>query len=257
VGQGGRAEGRAAAARSPPNIQNLYYAELEPLWAVCAELDLPVHRHATAPASHEGGEASKLAAQVCGVYESYYFGRRALFQMVLTGVLERHPDLRFVLTEVGGAVWVIRELAALDRFVHGAHDDGTINAMFAAEAVAGLSKLPSEYFRDSCFVSSLMSAPDVAKRATIGVDQLLWGADFPHHEGTAPYTLEILRATLHEVPEHEVRAITSGNAARVYDVDLVQLQALADEVGPTVEQVATPLAADEVPDDPNARLLIG
>jgi predicted TIM-barrel fold metal-dependent hydrolase len=239
------------------NIQNLYYAELEPLWAVCAELDLPVHRHATAPASHEGGEASKLAAQVCGVYESYYFGRRALFQMVLTGVLERHPDLRFVLTEVGGAVWVIRELAALDRFVHGAHDDGTINAMFAAEAVAGLSKLPSEYFRDNCFVSSLMSAPDVAKRATIGVDQLLWGADFPHHEGTAPYTLEILRATLHGVPEPEVRAITSGNATRVYDVDLAQLQALADEVGPTVEQVATPLAANEVPDDPNARLLIG
>jgi predicted TIM-barrel fold metal-dependent hydrolase len=192
---------------------------------------------------------------VCGVYESYYFGRRALFQMVLTGVFERHPNLRFVLTEVGGSTWLTRELASLDAFARGAQVDGTINAMFGAEAMAGLSKLPSEYFRDNCFVSSLISRYEVAKREQIGLEQLLWGSDFPHHEGTAPYVREVLRATMHDLPEHEVRMLTSGNAARVYDVDLAFLQTLADEVGPTVAEVATPLAADEVPDDPNALLL--
>jgi predicted TIM-barrel fold metal-dependent hydrolase len=237
------------------NIQNLYDANLELLWAACADLQLPVHRHATAPASHEGGEASRVGAQVCGVYESYYFGRRALFQLVLTGVFERHPDLQFVLTEVGGSTWVLRELASMDGFVRGSQVDGTINAMFGAEAVARLSKLPSEYFRDNCFISSLISSYEVAQRQAIGVDQLLWGADFPHHEGTVPYVREVLRATMHDVPEVEVRALTSGNAARVYDVDLAQLQALADEIGPTVAEVATPLAPDEVPADPNARLL--
>ena len=237
------------------NVQNLYYADLEPLWAVCADLGLPVHRHSTSPSSHEGGEASRLGAQVCGVYESYYFGRRALFQLVLTGVFERHPSLQFVLTEVGGSTWVIRELASLDAFFHGAQVEGTINAMFGAEAVSRLSKLPSEYFRDNCFVSSLISRYEIAKREQIGVGQLLWGSDFPHHEGTVPYVREVLRATMHEVPEDEVRAMTSLNAARVYDVDLEVLQTFADEIGPTVAEVATPLSPGEVPADPNARLL--
>ena len=237
------------------NIQNLYYADLEPLWAVCAELDLPVHRHAIAPASDEGGEESRAAARICGVHESYYFGRRALFQLLLAGVFERHPTMKFVLTEVGGSAWVISELAALDRLVRGAHDDGTINAMFAAEAVAMLSKLPSEYFAQSCFVSTLLSSREVARRHEIGIDQLLWGSDFPHHEGTAPYTFETLRAGLCDIPEDEVRTLTSLNAARAYDVDLELLQSLADDMGPTVEQIATPLRAEEIPDDPNFRWL--
>ena len=44
-------------------ITNLYYADLDPLWAICAELEMPVHRHANAPSSDEGGEASRAAAQ--------------------------------------------------------------------------------------------------------------------------------------------------------------------------------------------------
>jgi predicted TIM-barrel fold metal-dependent hydrolase len=237
------------------SIQNLYYASLDPLWQTCAELEMPVHRHSTAPASDEGGEDSRAAARICGVHESYYFGRRALFQLVLSGVFERHPTMKFVLTEVGGSAWVVRELATLDRLVQGAEEDGTINSMFAAEAAQNLSKLPSEYFRKNCFVSTLLSRGEVAKRYEIGIDQLLWGSDFPHHEGTAPYTLETLRAGLHEVPENEVRALTSLNAARAYDVDLDLLQTIADRVGPTVEEVASPLRSDEVPDDPNFRWL--
>jgi predicted TIM-barrel fold metal-dependent hydrolase len=236
-------------------ITNLYYADLEPLWATCAELDMPVHRHANAPSSDEGGEASRAAAQAVGVHESYYFGRRALFQLLLAGVFERHPTLRFVLTEVGGSAWVIHELKALDRLVQGAHQDGSINAMFAQEAADQLSLLPSEYFRRNCFVSTLLSSGEVAKRDEIGVEQILWGIDFPHHEGSAPYTMETLRACLWNVPENEVRQLTSLNAARAYDVDLDFLQSIADEIGPTVDEIATPLSADEVPDDPNFRWL--
>jgi predicted TIM-barrel fold metal-dependent hydrolase len=238
-------------------IHNLYDADLHPLWAVCAELEMPVHRHATTPSSDEVGDASRPAALACGVYESYYFGRRALFQMVLSGIFEDHPDLRFVMTEVGGSLWLSRELRNLDRFVHGARHDGTIHAMFAQEAVGRLSKLPSEYFRDNCAISTLVSRMEVERRHEVGVDQILWGADFPHHEGTVPYVVAALRACMHDVPEQEVRAMTSSNAARVYDVDLDVLQALADEVGPTVEEVATPLPAGDVPDDAEFRMLTG
>jgi hypothetical protein len=49
------------------------------------------------------------------------------------------------------------------------------------------------------------------------------------------------------VPEPEVRAMTSLNAAKVYGFDLDYLQGLADEIGPTPEEVATPLSAADVP----------
>jgi predicted TIM-barrel fold metal-dependent hydrolase len=170
-------------------------------------------------------------------------------------VFERHPSLEFVLTEVGGSAWVPRELTAMDRLVRGAEEDGTINSLFAAEAAAALSKLPSEYYRDNCYVSSLLAVGEVRKRYEIGIGNLLWGNDFPHHEGTAPYTFETLRATFADVPEDEVRQLTSLNAATVYDVDLDFLQTVADRIGPTPAQVAEPLRADEVPDDPNFRWL--
>ena len=236
-------------------IQNLYYPELEPLWATCAELDLPIHRHSTTPNSDEGGPTVAAAARAIGVHESYYFGRRALFQLILAGVFERHPSLQFVLTEVGGSAWVPRELKALDRLMKGAEEDGTINSLFAAEAASALSKLPSEYYRDNCYVSSLLAVGEVRKRYEIGIDNLLWGNDFPHHEGTAPYTFETLRATFADVPEQEIRQLTSLNAAKVYDVDLDYLQTVADRIGPTPAEVAEPLRAEEVPDDPNFRWL--
>src|SRR5262249_29534773 len=122
-------------------------------------------------------------------------------------------------------------------------------------SVDQLSMLPSEYFRRNCFVSTILSSGEVAKREQIGVDQILWGNDFPHHEGSSPYTIETLRACVWNLPEDEVRQLTSLNAARAYDVDLDFLQSLADEIGPTVEQLATPLSADELPDDPNFRWL--
>jgi hypothetical protein len=49
------------------------------------------------------------------------------------------------------------------------------------------------------------------------------------------------------VDRGEVRAILGGNAAKLYDFDLGKLQPIADRVGPTPEEVATPLPKEEIP----------
>ncbi len=41
----------------------------------------------------------------------------------------------------------------------------------------------------------------------------MWGSDYPHDEGTWPYTREHLRARFHDVPEKELREILAGNVA--------------------------------------------
>ncbi|MGH9058273.1 MAG: amidohydrolase family protein, partial [Acidimicrobiales bacterium] len=79
----------------------------------------------------------------------------------------------------------------------------------------------------------------------VGVDRMMWGADYPHEEGTTPYTRQALQAALSDVPEEECRQMLGGTAARVYGFDLEQLAAIAATAGPLVSEVHTPLT--EIP----------
>lgn len=235
-------------------LHNLYYASLEPIWSACEDLDMPIGRHGSVVGS-DAESASVAAAHACGVFETTYFGHRTLFQLVLSGVFDRHPNLQFVFTEVGVANWIFEAMARLDGFCRGAKAEGTIPNLFAGEAVSKLSMMPSEYVRRNCYFGATVSGPDVQLRHDLGVDRIMWGADFPHHEGTVPYTLKALRTTLSSVPEDELRLMLAGNAAKVYAAEMKPLQEAADRVGFTPEQIASPLPQDEIPDDPNFRMM--
>jgi hypothetical protein len=87
----------------------------------------------------------------------------------------------------------------------------------------------------------------------MGPNRYMWGSDYPHDEGSAPYSKEALRAVFHDVPEAELRDVLAGNVAKLYDFDLDALAPLAEQYGPTVEELATPLTA--MPEKPNAALL--
>jgi predicted TIM-barrel fold metal-dependent hydrolase len=235
-------------------LHNLYHRNLDPIWAVCEELDMPVGRHGSVVSAGTEPE-SRAAAQACGVYETTYFGHRTLFQMVLSGVFDRFPGLKLVFTELGAANWVLETMARLDGFCMGSKIEGTIPNMFAGDAVAALRLMPSDYVRRNCWFGATVTHVDIAGMDKLGPDRLMWGADFPHHEGTVPDTLKALRATVCDVPEDDLRELFAGNAAALYDADLVELQVVADRIGFTPEQVASPLGEDEVPDDPNFRMM--
>ena len=231
-------------------LHNLYYASYDPVWAVCEDLDMPVGRHGTTVGSDEEKDAID-AAHACGMFETMYFSQRTLFQLIFAGVFERHPGLKFTFTEVGTGAWVIEQAATLDLFVMSAKFPGTLTGMFAGKAVAKLSMLPSEYCKRNVWVNSLLTGADVERRHEIGMDRLMWGADFPHHEGTAPFTKRVLRGLVSSVPEDDLRPLLAGNAAELYGADLDFLQGIADRVGPAVAELATPLRPDEIPDDIN------
>jgi predicted TIM-barrel fold metal-dependent hydrolase len=236
-------------------LYNLYYASLEPIWSVCEELDMPIGRHGSVVGSDAEPESID-AAHAVGVLETTFFGHRTLGQLILSGVFERHPNLKFVFTELGAGMWYANAIDGLDRFCHGAKIDGMIVNMFAGKAVEKLSMLPSEYGNRNVWFGAAVP-PDVLEiHRELGLDKLMWGADFPHHEGTAPYTTEVLRATLSSAPENEVRQILGGNAAALYGADVELLQSVADEVGPAVEEIASPLQPDAFPADPNFYALV-
>ena len=75
-------------------------------------------------------------------------------------------------------------------------------------------------------------------RYDIGVENMMFGSDYPHVEGTWPRTYDWVRATLGGIPEDEQRLILGANAARLYDFDLDELDAIAQRVGIPVPDLA-------------------
>jgi hypothetical protein len=100
---------------------------------------------------------------------------------------------------------------------------------------------------------SMPRPADVAAREKIGIDRFMWGSDYPHDEGTHPFTREHLRQVMTGIKPDEMQKILAENCAKLYDFDLAKLAPLAAEFGPTVEELTVPL--DELPDNPNEALL--
>ena len=76
----------------------------------------------------------------------------------------------------------------------------------------------------------------------------MWGADYPHLEGAAPVHRETLRYIFGGMPEDDIRRMLGANAVDLWGFDGALLQSVADRVGPTVADLASPLALADIED---------
>jgi predicted TIM-barrel fold metal-dependent hydrolase len=76
--------------------------------------------------------------------------------------------------------------------------------------------LPSDYWRRNLFAVFQEDDVVVQLRHRIGIDNLMWGNDFPHSESTWPKSREFLSTMFADVPEADLRKLTCDNAARVF-----------------------------------------
>jgi hypothetical protein len=83
--------------------------------------------------------------------------------------------------------------------------------------------LPSDFFKQNCFVSFQEDSVGVRVRDTFGVEALMWGSDYPHTESTFPRSREITSKILKDVPEAEQELILRDNVARLYGFDVAAL----------------------------------
>lgn len=229
------------------SVNQYFLPQYDPIWAACVEVDLPAHFHAIIVSDANSPEVGDASAAI-GLFESPMFQQRPLGHLTLSGVFERFPELKVVFTEATCA-WVLPYLTNLDYYYNEALKPGSLLHAFAYDAAKKLERAPSEYFATNCFLGSFFTQDDVANRHEIGLGKMMWGADFPHHEGTYPYTDHALRANFSSVSEDEVRAMTSENSAKVYDFDYQKLEEVAERIGPRPSRVSQPLGADEFPDD--------
>jgi hypothetical protein len=122
--------------------------------------------------------------------------------------------------------------------------------VFFGAVAKQMTLTPSEYFRRNFWVgASFLRPSEAALRYDVGVDRIMWGADYPHSEGSYPYTTEALRAAFASCPPEETRRMVETTPANVYGFDLPALREIGDRVGPTVADVQQPLDPSDYPTD--------
>jgi len=96
-----------------------------------------------------------------------------------------------------------------------------------------LSMAPSDYYRRNIAIgASCVPRADLDLRQAIGTQQIMWGSDYPHPEGTWPNTAEYFKSTFADFPEADGRKILGENAVQFYGLDRDALQQVANEIGP-------------------------
>jgi predicted TIM-barrel fold metal-dependent hydrolase len=218
----------------------LFDARHDPIWSTLEELDMVVNCHiaisATSrsawmvlpPFPHPGCSSGILFPLM------EFYAHEVLGHLVWGGVLERHSRLKVVLTEEGSG-WLIDYVAGMEhRYT---------NSFMRRDVREVVRRSPREYFEKQIYVgSTLLSRAEVERRHEIGIDKMMFGADYPHHEGTWRLgTQDYLRALFGHVnvPEDEARKILGENAAKFFGLDLASLQLLADEFGPSAASILT------------------
>jgi uncharacterized protein len=181
--------------------------ENEPLWEAAESLGMAI-------AVHEGFQmavpplgADRRPTNVLVLHAVSHTLEQMLAcaQLIGTGVLERHPDLRIVFLEAGGG-WAPYWLERLDHQVPAYH-------RFAPP----LSLLPSEYFARQCWVSFEIDEETLpCLLPFIGSDRVVWGSDYPHADSTFPGAVEALRRTIAPLGEDEQALVLGANAAGLY-----------------------------------------
>ena len=197
----------------PPIGRKYNSLEYDPLWAAAQDLEMPLSLHLETQrigsGEADGTRPEETRAAVAANFDHWV--RMSIADMIFNRVFERYPKLRLGAIEYEAA-WVPHFLQQLD-YTYDQRSHEIIGDRFKENMV------PSDFFHRNVFISFQEDTLAIRDRHIVGVDNLAWGSDYPHHESTFPRSRQILEEILADCTEEEKAKIAGGNAARVYHLD--------------------------------------
>jgi len=185
-----------------------YHESYDPLWSAVQESGLPLCCHIgvnTAlddltrrdPTPQKGvmvGQVGLTTAEALGMW-------------ILTGTLERFPDLKVVFVEPGVG-WIAWYLELIDDMVE---RQGYV--------YDNLSELPSHYFHRNMAVTFIDEPRGIGLlRHEVGVDNIMWSTDFPHPVTSWPDSQDVIEKVFTGIPADERRKMLCDNAVRIWNL---------------------------------------
>jgi predicted TIM-barrel fold metal-dependent hydrolase len=217
----------------------------EPFWAAVEERGMAL-------CTHDGAGVDDVSvARPHSLLASFLEGdliKKMFPRMIFSGLFERHPDLRLVLTELQqpASSWWTQTGQRYDELWETNRDRLGEQVPYR----------PSEYIASNVFLgqSYLHALPSEALIAVRDgyAANIMWGSDYPHQEGVyrhpEPSETETrvqlgLRNAFSAAPADVARAMVGETAVSVYGLDRERLARVAMRIGAiTPGRLATPLA---------------
>ena len=192
----------------------------DPLWNIATDAGLPISFHIGSGDFTDGFTPERLA--VDGPEVPYARTSTVLFManglqmpdLLLSGVLPRFPDLKFISVE-SGIGWVPFCLESCDYHFMAAD---------IRKARPEFEMMPSDYFRRQVYACYWFEK--VAPRKLIddiGADNILFETDFPHPTCLYGNVQETIEAGLSGQPEDVQRKILWENSAKLYNIEIPEV----------------------------------
>jgi predicted TIM-barrel fold metal-dependent hydrolase len=205
----------------------------DPFWAAAADEQMPVcihinlisrrtrqkQRAAAAKASAGGGakgekgiyggKAAKANAKaVAGLGSVFSVVPGTIGQLIFTGVFERFPELHVSMIETGVG-WIPHFLEQIDDRYWRNRSWGNIP----------IREAPSYYWFRNMSATFISDRNGIENRHAVGVDNIMWSTDYPHHGNDWPYSRKTIADMMGHIPRDERQRIVADNAVRIFGLD--------------------------------------
>lgn len=208
--------------------------EDDPFWAAAVEAGIPVAIHITISSRRArqatrkaaearaqadgdrktradlyGGKSVKANAKAVGGLAGVFSTVPAtVSQLIFTGTFDRFPDLRIPLIETGVG-WIAHFIEQMDDRYWRNRSWGQVP----------ITQPPSFYWHRNLAASFITDRTGIATRHAVGVDNMMWSTDYPHHGNDWPYSRKVIEEMMGHIPQDEKARIIGGNAARLFKLD--------------------------------------
>lgn len=165
----------------PPGYP-LDHPEMDPIWAAAEEENLTVVHHSFVAGEWPGYRDHWENPFIGRTASHPWSAMRAVAALFGSGIMDRHPKLRYAILESGFGwlpFWAMRM------------DD---QAYYMGTVAEGLKQKPSEYMASGRFFSSivLMEGEKMVRMVSefFGDGLLMWSSDYPHAESRFPESVD-------------------------------------------------------------------
>jgi predicted TIM-barrel fold metal-dependent hydrolase len=202
----------------------------DPFWAAAADEGMPVCIHINlisraarqrtrAAAAKAGGnrtlygnrddaKSKANAKAVAGLGGVFATVPSTIGQLIFTGTFERFPGLHVSMIETGVG-WLPHFLEQIDDRYWRNRSWGNIP----------ISEPPSHYWYRNMSATFITDRVGIAVRHGVGVDNMMWSTDYPHHGNDWPYSRKVINDTMGDLPADERERILAGNAVRIFGLE--------------------------------------
>jgi predicted TIM-barrel fold metal-dependent hydrolase len=188
-------------------LNNYNQPEWDPIFAFAGEQGLPIVFHTgignvnIRAMSNPGGALFNYTRQMNDAVD-------VITLLVAGGVLDRNPNAHILFAEhSAGWLWGLAE--RMDEVYQG----------HAPAISPKLSRLPSQIVRDQVHCALQNDTGALATRRGVGINALLFATDYPHSEGTFPFSRDVVDRMIAEHPDCTIDdfvAVLGGNAATLF-----------------------------------------